>query len=341
VGRNFTNFGKGFNYALVVACKDQDMLYAWQNCAEMKEARAKYISNVLETDVGALDFEVFPDNGSGPTKQPDQNDAAWDTCSEKYDTNTAPLNVVFAEIALQKAGLPKSSVVMDLCAGTGTLTFPASKYFDSVVAVDFSAGMLNVLSRHVAKKGIQNIKVQKVDDAAKLTPFADSTFDAVFSSFGIIFADDRAAVLKEISRVLKPNGKIILATWGAPSKQPFLSMWVSELKRLFPFLTLPSNPTWTSYSDPAVIDTELKAANYTDISITTHDENFVYPSAKAYAEFSTGASSPGVLSLLGKLTSHEKKLLAEAVEKVAAEKFGEGPVTLLAQAHVAVANNKK
>ena len=100
--------------------------------------------------------------------------------------------------------------VLDVGAGTGNAALPAAAAGADVVATDLTAELLAVGERHARERGL-TLRWEVAD--AQALPFADGEFDAVLSSIGAIFAPDQAATARELLRVCRPGGIVVMANW--------------------------------------------------------------------------------------------------------------------------------
>ena len=110
-----------------------------------------------------------------------------------------------------------TSAVLDLCTGTGDLLAPLRKRSGYVVGADFSFGMLKV-GRERSKIGSS---YELVQGTALSLPFADESFDAVTVAFGVRNFENLEVGLKEIRRILKLGGKILILEFGQPRGRLF------------------------------------------------------------------------------------------------------------------------
>lgn len=127
--------------------------------------------------------------------------------------------------------------VLDLAAGTGTSSLPMAKVGAFVVPCDFSIGMLEV-----GKKRISALPFT-AGDALQL-PFADATFDAVTISFGLRNVADVPQALREMARVTKPGGRLVVCEFSHPSFAPFRTIYMEYLMKALPAVAkvVSSNP---------------------------------------------------------------------------------------------------
>lgn len=131
--------------------------------------------------------------------------------------------------------LEAGDVVLDLAAGTAVSTLELAKSGAWCVAADFSVGMLAAGSaRPVPKVGA---------DATRL-PFADGVFDAVTISFGLRNIVDHVEGLREMARVTRPGGRLVVCEFSTPTNGPFATLYKEYLMRALPRVAtaVSSNP---------------------------------------------------------------------------------------------------
>jgi demethylmenaquinone methyltransferase / 2-methoxy-6-polyprenyl-1,4-benzoquinol methylase len=117
--------------------------------------------------------------------------------------------------------------VLDLAAGTGTSSQPFADRGARVVPCDFSLGMLRVGKEARPRLGFT------AGDATRL-PFANDTFDAVTISFGLRNVVDPDAGLREMLRVTRPGGRLVVCEFSHPTWAPFRTVYVEYLMRALP-----------------------------------------------------------------------------------------------------------
>ncbi|MFE5341740.1 demethylmenaquinone methyltransferase [Isoptericola sp. NPDC056578] len=117
--------------------------------------------------------------------------------------------------------------VLDLAAGTGTSSEPFAADGALVVPSDFSLGMLAV-----GKERRPDLSFV-AGDATRL-PFADGAFDAVTISFGLRNVVDTDAALREMLRVVRPGGRVVICEFSTPTWTPFRTVYMEYLMRALP-----------------------------------------------------------------------------------------------------------
>ncbi len=132
--------------------------------------------------------------------------------------------------ALKEIIIPdRSQKIMDLACGTGDFSIAiagAMSQDSHVTGVDISEGMLAVMKRKVEDAGLTD-RIDITVGSGEELPFPENTFDAVTIAFGIRNFEDREQGLREILRVLKPDGRIIILELSEPSNP--VIRWVYNL----------------------------------------------------------------------------------------------------------------
>jgi demethylmenaquinone methyltransferase / 2-methoxy-6-polyprenyl-1,4-benzoquinol methylase len=120
--------------------------------------------------------------------------------------------------------------VLDLAAGTGTSSQPFADSGAFVVPCDFSLGMLKV-----GKQTRRSLPFA-AGDGTQL-PFADATFDAVTISFGLRNMVDPLAGLREMRRVTKSGGRLVVCEFSHPTNGPFRTVYLEYLMKALPAIS--------------------------------------------------------------------------------------------------------
>jgi len=126
----------------------------------------------------------------------------------------------------------KPKKVLDLCAGTGDFALAVKESLPEtqVILADFAKPMLQLASDKVkGKPGLELLET----DALKL-PFQDMTFDAVVCGFGVRNLDNTEAALKQIARVLKPEGRVIILDFFRPTSPLSLLIYNFYVRTIVP-----------------------------------------------------------------------------------------------------------
>lgn len=126
--------------------------------------------------------------------------------------------------------------VLDVATGTGDLAIAIAKgvRLNTVYGVDISTGMLELAREKVLKNQLQNKVLLKEGDSENL-PFSDSTFDVVTVAFGVRNFENLKAGLKEMARVLKPGGKMVVLELSKPTSFPMKGLYNFYFTKILPW----------------------------------------------------------------------------------------------------------
>ena len=174
-------------------------------------------------------------------KEPHEVAAMFDGVAARYDLTNDVLSMgqtrAWRRAVATAVDARPGERILDLAAGTGTSSVPFQQAGASVVACDFSLGML----------GVGRSRNPELDfaagDALRL-PFRDGAFDAVTISFGLRNVADTTAALRELRRVTKPGGRLVVCEFSHPTNGPFRTVYIEYLMRALPTIAqrVASNP---------------------------------------------------------------------------------------------------
>jgi ubiquinone/menaquinone biosynthesis C-methylase UbiE len=137
------------------------------------------------------------------------NQALW----EKGDfTRIAASMRESGEALVAKLGVTKGLKVLDLGCGDGTTALPSARLGAEVVGVDIARNLVEAGNQRVQAEGLANCKFQE-GDATNLHELKNQSFDLVVSIFGAMFAPKPFEVAKEMVRVTRPGGRIVMGNW--------------------------------------------------------------------------------------------------------------------------------
>jgi ubiquinone/menaquinone biosynthesis C-methylase UbiE len=146
------------------------------------------------------------------------NKALW----EKGDfTEIAASMRQSGEAVVHSIGITPPLRVLDLGCGDGTTALPLAQLGADVVGIDIARNLVEAGNRRAAEAGLTRLKFQE-GDACDLEGVADNSFDLTVSIFGAMFAPKPFNVAKEMVRVTKPGGRIVMGNW-IPNDPTFVS----------------------------------------------------------------------------------------------------------------------
>jgi ubiquinone/menaquinone biosynthesis C-methylase UbiE len=164
----------------------------------------------------------------------DKQKNSWNSFSDgwrKWDDFTMRFLQVQGERMIDSLDLSVDDHVLDIASGTGEPGLSMAKvvHRGSVTAVDLSEGMLQIAKEKASAKKIGNFHTQ-VGDACEL-PFKDHSFDAVSCRLGFMFFPDMQIAAREMTRVLKPGGRLAVTVWGGPAENLWVTAIMGAIKR--------------------------------------------------------------------------------------------------------------
>ena len=116
------------------------------------------------------------------------------------------------EALVQSIGVQRGERVLDLGCGAGTTALPAARLGADVLGVDISAPLVQAGNRRAAEAGLSNLRFQE-GDACDLAGLENGSFDLVVSIFGAMFAPKPFDVAREMVRVTRKGGRIVMGNW--------------------------------------------------------------------------------------------------------------------------------
>jgi len=202
------------------------------------------------------------------TASPMATPLPWDLVSAAYNEEVVPLFEYFAREAIRLAAAPAGSRVVDVACGPGTLSFLAAAAGHRVDAIDFSPEMLSYLEARRERDHIDRITAQHGDGQA--LPYANATFGAGFSMFGLMFFPDRAAGFRELRRVLVPGARAVVSSWPRLEDNPVFAAMFGAIRTALSSIVPPNlakaSDAEMPISTEALCKAEMSAA-FADVEV--------------------------------------------------------------------------
>jgi SAM-dependent methyltransferase len=248
--------------------------------------------------------------------------------AEGYESLLVPaLFEPWPTILLSAANVSEGDSVLDVACGTGVLAREAITRVGitgSVAGTDPNLGMLAVAERIEPA-------VDWREGVAESIPFSDDAVDVVASQFGFMFFTDKLAAAREMLRVAKPAGRVVVAVWDALEKNPAYAAEVELLERL-----AGSEAADCVRAPFALGDAQRFAEPFqdiaTEVSITTHSSRGRFPTLEAMLE----ADLRGWLPILGVELEEPliERILTEAKVALGDYVQADGSVEFETSAHI-------
>ena len=127
---------------------------------------------------------------------------------------------------------------LDLCCGTGDIAFALAGCGAEVTGLDFSEKMLEVAQTRLQNSKLTSAKLKFMQGDAEQLPFPDNSFDAVTMGYGLRNLSSWEAGLREMMRVAKPGGRIVVLDFGKPANALWRGLYFTHLKCSVPLIGL-------------------------------------------------------------------------------------------------------
>ncbi len=144
-----------------------------------------------------------------------------------YAAVATPL-LITSELLCEAADLRGGWRVLDVATGSGNTALAAARRRCEVTGVDYVPALLE---RARERAAAERLKIELREGDAEALPFGDGEFDAVLSTFGVMFAPDQRRAARELVRVCRPGGRIALASWTPGG---FVGQWFQLAARHAP-----------------------------------------------------------------------------------------------------------
>ena len=203
------------------------------------------------------------DSGTAPSEW---NAFARAQAAQRWRQQSAAMGRQMTEAIVAEAKVKPGMQVLDVACGTGEPAISIAlllKGTGLVVGTDISSAPLKIAAQRARERGLGNTRFQQAD--VHSLPFADGSFDRVTCRLGIMFFSDLARALREMRRVLKPDGRVTLLAWG-PMQQPYFESTVGAILRVVPGSALPaSGRQMFKFGEAGVLATALEEAGFCSI----------------------------------------------------------------------------
>lgn len=254
--------------------------------------------------------------------------AAWDAIAPGYDRTNTPTQMWLGNEGLRRAGLSPRMRFLDVAAGSGALSIPAARLGAHVLATDQSPAMLDLLRSRARQEGL-DIETRVMDGHA--LELADNTFDIAGSQFGVMLFPDMPKGIREMARVVKPGGRVLMNVYGDPRKIEFFGFFVAAVQSVRPHFNGPPMdppPLPFQLQDPERLRRELAAAGLKDVKVETITETTEFGSGKELCDWIVW-SNPIVETVLGNLNlkEGERGVIEQALDRLVRERR-DGPAKL-------------
>lgn len=266
---------------------------------------------------------------------------AWNAIAAQYDQHVAPGECELATACLRLAGLQTGDAMLDVAAGPGGLGLPAARLGAKVLATDWSPKMIEHFIARAAAEGLD--ADGRVMDCHALE-IADDTFDITGSQFGVMLVPDQPRALREMVRVTRPGGRVLLIAYGNPDAFEALHFFIGAIQAVVPeFEGPPEDEPLLEFqvADPDVLQQRLSDAGLSDVTVDTdHQERITVRSGQELWDWCLGGNPiPGML--VGDLTDGQRADVIRVLDGMVRERSGgNGPAVLTAPLNIGLGTKR-
>jgi len=209
--------------------------------------------------------------------------------------------------------------VLELAAGAGDTGFLAAELIrpgGTLITSDFAEPMLEVARARARELGVDNVEFRELE--AEWIDLPTASVDAVLCRWGYMLVADPGAALRETRRVLRPGGRVALAAWDGPERNP----WASIPGRLLLDRGLvapadPEGPGMFAFAVPGRIEALLDEAGFGDHAVEALDTERSYPDLEEFLDITRDCSRPFSDVWAGLDAAGREDLLKEAARRTA------------------------
>jgi ubiquinone/menaquinone biosynthesis C-methylase UbiE len=261
----------------------------------------------------------------------------WNTIAAGYDRFVTEPGMPSAEDALRRAGIQPGMRVLDVASGSGALSIPAARLGAEVVAVDLSPVMIERLSDRARAEGLANLEGHVMDGQS--LDLVDDTFDIAASQFGVMLFPDLPGGLREMTRVTKPGGKVVLVVYAAPPTIDFIGFFIGAMHAAVPgFTGLPDDPPPLPFqaSDPDVLRQHFADAGLTEIRVEQGAEVLTFQTGQELWDWIVNGN-PIVPMMTADVTGEQRTNVIRTLDGMLRERAGgNGPATLTNPVYIGI-----
>jgi len=254
---------------------------------------------------------------------------AWDAIAAGYRRYVAPQEAALVDEALRLVGLKAGERFLDVAAGTDALSLPAAHLGARVVAIDFSPAMIEQFEGRVRDEGLSNAEARVMDCHA--LDFPDDSFDVTGSQFGVMLVPDQPAALREMVRVTRPGGRVLVIAFASPAALEFLQFFIGALGAValdFPRLPDDPRPLEFQLADPEVLRQRLSDAGLKEVRVERGAERLEFRSGREMWDWVLH-SNPIAGLLVADLTEEQRASVRRVLDGMLRERSGgSGPAVL-------------
>lgn len=254
---------------------------------------------------------------------------AWNGIASGFDRHTTPLAMSLGEDALGRAGFRSGMRFLDVASGTGGLSIPAARMGARVLATDISPAMVEHLEARAREEGLSNLEARVMDGSS--LDLEDDAFDMTASQNGVSLFPDLQAGLREMVRVTKPGGSVVIIAFGPLKRAEWLGFFVGAVRAVVQdFAGLPTDPPPPPFqvADTAKLRREMVDAGLAGARVETLTWKMAFRDGPHLYDAAT-SSNPIGERLVSHLTDEQRDDVRRVLDGMLRERSGGGPGAVL------------
>jgi len=174
----------------------------------------------------------------------------FNAAADAYDNTALDFRDYYGRKTVEKLSIWEGAQVLDVCCGTGSSAIPAAELVGPsgfVIGIDLAERLLALAREKAHQRALENIAFRAADMLE--LDYQPESFDVVLCVFGIFFAPDMPAAVRQLWRLVRPGGKFAITTWGGNVLEPANRAFWRSVRELRSELPKESNP-WDCIADP-------------------------------------------------------------------------------------------
>lgn len=249
----------------------------------------------------------------------EQQKEVWNKYAQgwgKWDSLTMDISKPAGDAMIHSLNLKGDENVLDIACGTGEpgLTMAGMLKKGKVTGIDQAEGMLAIAKAKADRLGVKNYET-RMGEVSRL-PFPNDTFDAVTCRYGFMFFPDMEVVASEIYRVLSPGGKMVIAVWDKPEKNPWVTLIMGTIIEKLGVTPPPSSePGMFRCADKRMMTALLQKSGFINVSGNIVAEKLNIGTAKNYWNFMTEVGAAIVVALNKATPGQREEIENEVIRK--------------------------